>query len=494
MKKYDSIVKNVMDRARQNDVYAILRLGNDEKMNVSLTNAQVTYQSYNTDLGVGVSVFTKDGAQGFATTARLDEQGLNDAVDLAIILANSVYATNKSELNKDIFDIKPLNGEFYQNVNYNPREHDINDIAKNLLNLNSYLLTKNKDVIPSMRFGLGNSFWRIARSDGTDVSYNIPLARIMTSLYLKDGSNNSNLHFALNGNDLGVVLDNDKKILFEKRADKHIALLEELLSAGKINAGNYKALLSANFSGLLAHEAVGHTFETDKLIGTVIEDGHGKIKLGEKIAADNISFIDEPFENSYGNQFISANGILRDRVEFIKNGVVVDGLSDIFSAKSAGVEIHGCGRIESYAHLPIPRMSATYMLDNNAEALPKSLDDMTIQEIANFLKSKGELKPGEKIVYPVIGMGGQTNSMTGKFMFNCAGIYLLEENKITLYKQSAFSGNIIGGLLARTRGFGELSYDSSGMCGKSGQSVPVADGGNELILLDKNEHISFGGQ
>ncbi len=292
-----------------------------------------------------------------------------------------------------------------------------------------------------------------------------------------------------------MILKDELKHVYTKRAKSTAKLVSDLLNAGTMKGGHYKSLLSHSFIGLYAHEAVGHAFETDGFKSSVIAS-NGKLRKGEKVAPENISFIDGPVDGMFGNQFISANGTPRKTVEFIKNGIIVDALSDVYTAKEAGVEVNGCERAQSYANQPIPRMSATRMVDSNPIPFDKKdLEDITLDEIYELLVKHDELKPGESIVYPVIGMGGQVNPAEGNFVFNCAGIYLLENpKKITLYKQSIFSGNTLGTIATRAQGIGPVVIDDSGTCGKAHQGAPVSDGGNLFFILDKSDYITFGGE
>jgi len=492
--KYTPLLKDAIDRAKQNDVYAILRLQDQKNLGISIFDGNTQAKAISPMKGIGISVFTKDGSCAFASTSRLEKKSVRDSVDLAANLAKSLSKYSQVKKNKEIFYVEPLTGEFMQPTEYS-FDHksidEIEDIAKEF-NKN----TKSLDDRLSVNTSYANvsETWRILRSDGTDVTFNMPRSRIVSSLSIKENNKMSSAHFNVAGIDLSVILNSDKKEIYYKKAKKISELISQLLNAGTIKGGNYKCLLSYSFAGLNAHEAVGHPFETDDLENSII-GVEGKLKKGQKVAPSNISFFDGPIEGKWGNQFISANGIERKTIEFIKDGYTNDAISDVFSAKDAGVNINGCGRAEFFSKKPICRMTATYMVDKNPYTLDKNHEDLTLDDIYEILVKNGELKKGRTIVYPVVGMGGQVSPVEGTFVFNCAGIYTFENpKKITLYKQALFSGDILGATATKAKGIGPVIISDPGVCGKMGQGAPVSDGGNVFFVIDKTKHINFGGE
>lgn len=500
LEKYTPLIKTALGRAKENDVYAILRLEDAKTVSLDIIDGKTESKIIDPVKGIGVSVFTNKGAAGFASTSRLDEENVKKVIDAAANLAKNSEKYKGVKLNQEVFSLGSLKGTFFQNVGYSLDSKTSEELEEIVKKVNKETKSLDERMSVKTLYSCTEDEWRVARSDGTDVTFNMPRSRILSYLTLKEKDEMFGLdkisqsYLKVQGVDLGVVLDDKLKHLYLKRAKRAADLVSKLLSAGTIKGGNYKALLSYDFAGLYAHEAVGHSFETD-LIKNSIVGIDGKLKKGEKVAPENISFIDGPAEGILGNQFISANGVKRKTVEFIKNGIIVDALSDVFSAKEAGVEINGCCRAQNYASLPICRMSVTRMVDNNPYPLDKELEDVTLDDVYELLVKHGELKPGEQIVYPVTGMGGQVSPAEGTFMFNCAGIYLIENPKrITLYKQSSFSGNTLGTIATRAKGIGKVVLDDSGTCGKGGQGAPVSDGGNMFFIIDKTKHITFGGE
>jgi len=491
---YTPLIETALDRARQNDVYTIVRLQDQRSLAVEIMDGRTEGKTDMPIRGMGISVFTKEGATGFAAISRLDEEHVKRAVDEAASNAKTLEGYEKVDYNKEIFYLEPLNEKLLQEVKYGIDSKTSGEIEETVKQINKE--TKSLDDRMSVKtlYGCADEEWRIARTDGTDVTFNMPRSRIMTILTLKEGGNVTQAHFGTQGMDLGVILDGDLKHLYNKRAKSTTNLVSGLLNAGTLKGGHYKALLSHHFVGVKGHEALGHPFETDLMENSIV-GLEGKLKKGEKIAPDNISYIDGPIEGISGNQFISANGVIRKTVELVKNGVIMDALSDVFSAKKAGVGINGCGRAQYYSNIPICRMSVTRMVDNNPYPLNKSFEDVTLDDLYEILVKHSKLKPGETIVQPVVCVGGQVNTVEGNFVFNGSGIYEIKNpKKITLYKQSIYGGDTLGDVGTEAKGIGKVVLDGAGRCGKEKQSVPVSTGGNMFFVVDKTDHITFGGQ
>ncbi len=491
---YTSLMKTALDRAKDNDVYAIARLQDMKELYVRIINGKTEDKRVMPTRGRGISVFTKEGTTGFAATSKLDTENIKQMVDLAAKMAKNSARYDNVKRNTDIFHVNRLNEELAQETRYDINSRTSEEAEAIVKDINKSTKSLDDRLSVETIYTCVKEEWRIMRTDGTDVTFDMPHSRILTYLTLKEGEKVSEVVVRVSGLDMSVILEDSLLHLYNKRAKKAANLVSELLNAKTLASGHYKTLLSYEFAGLYAHEAVGHAFETDDMINSIIGI-EGRLRKGEKVAQNNISFIDGPVRGEWGNQFISANGVKRNTVEFIKDGVITDALSDVFSARETGVGINGCGRAETYADQPICRMSVTRMVDNNPYPFDKSPDDMTLDDIFEFLVENNELRPGEVVVYPVIYMGGQVLPASGIFVFNCAGIYTLENpKKITLYKQSIFSGDILGALATKAKGVGKVILDQTGKCGKSGQDAPVSIGGNQFFLLEKSEGVTFGGE
>ncbi|MDD5037606.1 MAG: metalloprotease TldD [Methylococcaceae bacterium] len=229
------------------------------------------------------------------------------------------------------------------------------------------------------------------------------------------------------------------------------------LEAVEAPAGNMTVVLGPGWPGVLLHEAIGHGLEGDfNRKGTSAFTG----RVGEKVASPLCTVVDDgTLPDRRGSLNIDDEGTLSQRTVLIENGILKGYMQDKLNARLMGVQPTGNGRRESYAHLPIPRMTNTYML-----AGPHDPGEI-IASVKNGLYAKN------------FG-GGQVDITSGKFVFSASEAYLIENGKITRPVKGA---TLIGNgpdVLTRVSMVGnDLELDSGvGTCGKDGQSVPVGVG------------------
>jgi len=240
-------------------------------------------------------------------------------------------------------------------------------------------------------------------------------------------------------------------------ANEAVRLALVNLDAVPAPAGSQTVVLGSGWPGILLHEAIGHGLEGDfNRKGTSAFSG----KVGETVAAKGVTVVDDgTLENRRGSLSIDDEGTQTNCTTLIENGVLKGYMQDKLNAKLMGEESTGNGRRESYAHLPMPRMTNTYMLPGN--------DDP--EEILASVKNG---------LYAVNFGGGQVDITSGKFVFSASEAYLIENGKITKPVKGA---TLIGNgpdVLTRVSMIGnDLKLDAGvGVCGKAGQSVPVGVG------------------
>ena len=229
------------------------------------------------------------------------------------------------------------------------------------------------------------------------------------------------------------------------------------LDAVDAPAGSQTVVLGSGWPGILLHEAIGHGLEGDfNRKGTSAFSG----RIGEKVAASDVTVVDDgTLKDRRGSLSIDDEGTKTNCTTLIENGVLKGYMQDKLNAKLMGQESTGNGRRESYAHLPMPRMTNTYMLAGERD--PEEI-------IASV----------EKGLYAVNFGGGQVDITSGKFVFSASEAYLIENGKITRPVKGA---TIIGNgpdVLTKVSMIGnDLELDQGvGVCGKAGQSVPVGVG------------------
>ena len=220
----------------------------------------------------------------------------------------------------------------------------------------------------------------------------------------------------------------------------------------------------------MLHEAVGHGLEGDfNRKGTSAFAG----LMGEQVAARGVTVVDDgTIENRRGSLSIDDEGTPSGYNVLIENGILKGYMQDKMNARLMGVEPTGNGRRESYAHLPMPRMTNTYMLPGEHKP------DEIIASVKNGL-------------YAVNFGGGQVDITSGKFVFSASEAYLIENGKVTHpVKGATLIGNGPEAMTRISMVGNDLELDSGvGTCGKEGQSVPVGVGQPTL----KIDQLTVGG-
>ena len=242
------------------------------------------------------------------------------------------------------------------------------------------------------------------------------------------------------------------------------------LSAVAAPAGLMPVVLGAGWPGVLLHEAVGHGLEGDF---NRKESSLFTGKIGEQVTSPLCTIVDDgTIENRRGSLTIDDEGVPSQCNVLIKDGILQGYMQDKMNARLMGVAPTGNGRRESYAHLPMPRMTNTYMLAGQSQ-----FDDL----IASV----------EQGIYAPHFGGGQVDITSGKFVFSTSEAYLIEKGKITKPVKGATligSGIEVMQKISMVADKSELDL-GIGVCGKEGQSVPVGVGQPAL----KIDEITVGG-
>jgi len=248
----------------------------------------------------------------------------------------------------------------------------------------------------------------------------------------------------------------------------HEALVN--LEARPAPAGEMTVVLGSGWPGILLHEAVGHGLEGDfNRKGSSVFSG----RVGERVASKGVTVVDDgTIPGRRGSLNIDDEGNVSQRNVLIEDGILRGYMQDSLNARLMKTAVTGNGRRESFAHLPMPRMTNTYMLAGDKDP----------EEIVRSVK---------RGLYAVNFGGGQVDITNGKFVFSTSEAYMIEDGRITYpVKGATLIGN---GPDAMTRvGMigNDMKLDSGvGTCGKDGQSVPVGVGQPTLRM----EGLTVGG-
>jgi TldD protein len=294
----------------------------------------------------------------------------------------------------------------------------------------------------------------IARSDGLVAADVRPLVRMSLTVIVEEGGRREQ-GFAGGGGRFDYAHFDDARLDdYAKRAVDQ-ALLN--LSAREAPAGNMTVVLGSGWPGILLHEAIGHGLEGDfNRKGTSAFAG----RIGERVAAAGVTVVDDgTLAERRGSLNLDDEGNPTQRTVLIEDGYLRGYMQDRLNAGLMRVGITGNGRRESFAHLPMPRMTNTIML-------------------------AGERDPAEIIASVDRGLyaanfgGGQVDITSGKFVFSAAEAWMIENGKLTYpVKGATLIGNGPDALTRVSMIGNDLALDAGiGTCGKDGQSVPVGVG------------------
>jgi TldD protein len=295
----------------------------------------------------------------------------------------------------------------------------------------------------------------IAAADGTYCADVRPLVRMNVSVIVEDGDRREQ-GFAGGGGRFGYewFAEEGRALDFGQEAVRQ-ALVN--LEAEDAPAGSMTVVLGPGWPGVLLHEAIGHGLEGDfNRRGTSAFSG----RIGEQVASPLCTIVDDgTLPGRRGSLNVDDEGTPSRCTTLIEDGVLKAYMQDNMNARLMGQQSTGNGRRESFAHLPMPRMTNTYMLagPHDPEEIVSSVDDGLYA--SNF-------------------GGGQVDITSGKFVFSASEAYLIEKGRITRPVKGA---TLIGNgpdVLTRVSMVGtDLELDSGvGVCGKDGQSVPVGVG------------------
>ncbi len=294
----------------------------------------------------------------------------------------------------------------------------------------------------------------VARSDGLQAADVRPLVRVSVTVIMEDKGRREQGSGGGGGRYDYAYFD-DERLRQYARAAVHQASVN--LAADPAPAGTMTVVLGPGWPGILLHEAIGHGLEGDfNRKGSSAFSG----RIGQQVAAKGVTVVDDgTLPERRGSLSIDDEGNPTNRTVLIEDGVLTNYMQDALNARLMGMQPTGNGRRESFAHLPLPRMTNTYMLNGDKEA------DEIIASV-------------DKGLYAVNFGGGQVDITSGKFVFSTAEAYLIENGKVTRpVKGATLIGNGPDALTRISMIGNDMALDPGvGTCGKDGQSVPVGVG------------------
>ena len=307
----------------------------------------------------------------------------------------------------------------------------------------------------------------VARADGTLAADVRPLARLSVTVIAEQGGRRE---VGTGGGGGRFGLDRFDDALLQDYVDDAVRAALTNLDSRPAPAGQMTVVLGPGWPGVLLHEAVGHGLEGDfNRKGSSAFSG----RIGQRVAAKGVTVLDDgTLTDRRGSLNVDDEGCASQKNVLIEDGILQGYIQDSLNARLMGVAPTGNGRRESYAHLPMPRMTNTYMLGGDKDP----------QEIIASIK---------KGLYATNFGGGQVDITSGKFVFSANQAWWVENGQLMYpVKGATIVGSGPEALKKITLIGNDLALDSGvGSCGKDGQSVPVGVGQPTLRI----EGLTVGG-
>jgi TldD protein len=447
----NSDLEKVLDLALAKKAdYADLYFEYRQNEGISLEEGMVKNCSQSTGNGVGVRVLA-EAKTGYAFTDDITIDKLELAARTAHYIAQNQTSTSPvaiAQPRAEAHDLYPI-------------KTPVNEVALEKKVGLLYEIDKfTRDLDPRVKnvfVSLGSEYKviLIASSQGKVIGDIQPLTRLNITCIAEENGNRQMGSFGGGGRvEFGFFVDADDWQRYAREAVR-LAILN--LSAIDAPAGTMDVVLGPGWPGILLHEAIGHGLEGDfnRKKTSAFSD-----RIGEKVASELCTVVDDgTIPSRRGSINVDDEGTPTHRTVLIEKGILKGYLQDRLNAGLMKMALTGNGRRESYAHIPMPRMTNTFMLAGDSDP------DEIIRSVNNGL-------------YAVSFGGGQVDITSGKFVFSASEAYLIEDGKVTRPVKGA---TLIGNgpdVLTRVSMVGcDLKLDEGvGTCGKDGQSVPVGVG------------------
>jgi TldD protein len=415
----------------------------------SLEEGIVKTGSFSIDQGVGVRAVSGEKT-AFAYSDDISEASLLDAARTVRTIA-TVGKSGRSRVGA-----KKIAGGRSLYAGLDPIM-SMESTAKVQLLERAEKLARSKDPrVAQVMAGLASEYdvVMVARADGTMAADVRPLVRLSITV-IAEQNGRREVGSGGGGGRFGLAYFDDERI--ESYVNDAVKAALTNLESRPAPAGEMTVVLGPGWPGILLHEAIGHGLEGDfNRKGSSAFSG----RVGERVAAKGVTVLDDgTIADRRGSLNVDDEGNPSQRNVLIEDGILRGYIQDSLNARLMGVQSTGNGRRESYAHIPMPRMTNTYMLAG----------DRVPEEIVASIK---------KGLYATNFGGGQVDITSGKFVFSASEAFWVENGKIQYpVKGATIVGNGPDALTRVTMIGNDMKLDTGvGTCGKEGQSVPVGVG------------------
>ncbi|ASJ15916.1 TLDD - like protein [Thermococcus chitonophagus] len=423
-----------------------VRIEETQFVSIAVENGKVEEFEANQDFSIGVRALINGWGFSSTTDARNFEETLKVAIKLAKV----------SRADTSVYTADPVHDSVRIKEKIPISDVSLEEKLEFSLSVNKMLEEEN---IKTRKTFYSDSIVRkvYLSSEGSLIETVTPRVMVGISVIAKSNGIMQN-YWKYFGGTQGWELINS--VDFGYWTDRVVKKARELLSAKSPPSGKLPVIMDPELTGVFIHEALGHAVEADS-----VKSGESILAgmLGKKIAVDTLTVIDDPtIPGKFGSYVYDDEGIRGRKVEIIKDGVLMNYLNDRETSAVLGLEPNGHGRAQNASHVPLVRMSNTYVAPS----------DWTFEEMLE------EVKFG---VYMIGDKGGQVDITNGSFMFGAKEGYIIRNGEIVeMVRDVALSGSILETLKAIKAIGNDLRVEFPGFCGK-GQWVPVDDGGPHVL-------------
>src|SRR5437016_5700001 len=423
-------------------------------------NSKLKQATYDTSQGFGLRA-VKGDAVGYAHSSDVSVPALIRAADAVHAVRggySGTFAAAPAHTNVRLYaDDNPLEAPGFEAK------------VKLLAEIDAYVRAKDPRVRQvSVSVGASWQIVEIVRPDGATYRDIRPLVRVNVSVVAGQGERQETGSHGYGGREgYQRFIPADQ---WQHAADEAVRQALVNLAAVPAPAGEMDVVLAAGWPGIMLHEAVGHGLEGD--FNRKRTSAFAGL-MGERVAAKGVTVVDDgTIAARRGSLTLDDEGTPTNRTILIEDGVLVGYMQDRQNARLMNMRPTGNGRRESYAHVPMPRMTNTYMLAGTREPA----------EIIAAVKNG---------IYAVNFGGGQVDITSGKFVFQCTEAYRIEDGKVAApIKGAMLIGNGPDALTRVSMIGNDLALDTGiGTCGKNGQGVPVGVGQPTLRI----DRVTVGG-
>ncbi len=451
-----AIVSDALDRADDGELF----LEHCQSESLVFDDGRLASASFNTEQGFGLRGVSGE-ATGYAHASELSEEAISRA-------AETVRAVRSGHAGSVDVGPRRTNRRLYGDVNPALEMKFAEKVAL-LQNMDSYARSLDARVTQfSASISGERQVVRVMRAGGESRDDVRPLVRVNVTVVCADGDRiESGSHGVGGRTGYAAYVSPDA---WQAQIDEALRQALANLEAVPAPAGEMDVVLGPGWPGILLHEAIGHGLEGD--FNRKKTSAFAGL-MGERVATKGVTVVDDGTINDRrGSLSIDDEGTPSSKTVLIEDGILTGYMQDRMNGRLMRTGSTGNGRRQGFAHVPMPRMTNTYMLNGERDS-------------GEILGAVG------KGLYAVNFGGGQVDITSGKFVFSASEAYLIEDGKVGAPVKGA---TLIGNgpdVLTRVRMVGnDLSLDPGvGTCGKEGQGVPVGVGQPTLLV----ENLTVGG-